>query len=108
MNRQQSLLAARGLTDEQDRLLTADEPLAELHESCGGSIPGVLAVPELLDLVRQGRNMGITIAREFSAYDGEELVSGFVRVHPLGPEEGGGCELLVENWQRPPSSGPSG
>ena len=94
MNRQQSLLAARGLTDSHDRLLTADEPLAELHESCGGSLPGILAVPELLELVRQGRQMGLRIAREFSAYDGEEMVSGFVRVHPLSDEEGGGCELL--------------
>ncbi len=100
MNRQQSLLAARGLTDDRDRLLTADDPLAELHESCGGSLPGVLAVPELLDLVRQGREMGLRIAREFSAFDGTEMVSGFVRVHPLGPEQGGGCEVLVENWQR--------
>ncbi len=102
MNRQQSLLAARGLTDNRDRLLTADEPLAELHESCGGSLPGTLAVPELLDLVRQGRKMGLRIAREFVAFDGVEMVSGFVRVHPLGEEHGGGCEVLVENWQRSP------
>ncbi len=104
VNRQQSLLAARGLTDDRDRLLTADEPLAELHESCGGAMPGTLAVPELLDLVRQGREMGLRIAREFTAFDGEEIVSGFVRVHPLGEEHGGGCEVLVENWQRTPQA----
>ncbi|BDI61209.1 sensor histidine kinase [Qipengyuania nanhaisediminis] len=100
MNRQQSLLGARGLTDADDRLLTADEPLADLHENCGGAIPGTLAVPELLELVRQGRELGLRIAREFSAFDGEEMVSGFVRIHPLSAEDGGGCELLVENWQR--------
>ncbi len=102
MNRQQSLLAARGLTDGSDRLITADEPLADLHEACGGALPGTLAVPELLDLVQQGRRMGLRIAREFSAFDGEEMVTGFVRIHPLSDEEGGGCELLVENWQRTP------
>lgn len=102
MNRQQSLLAAHGLTDDRDRLLTADEPLAELHENCGGSLPGTLAVPELLDLVRQARQMGLRIAREFTAFDGAEMVSGFVRVHPLGKDHGGGCEVLVENWQRAP------
>ncbi|QUL38648.1 sensor histidine kinase KdpD [Erythrobacter sp. JK5] len=100
----QTLLAARGLTDDRDRLLTADEPLADLHERCGGRIPGTLAVPELLDLVRQGREMGLRIAREFTAFDGDGMVSGFVRVHPLGTEAGGGCELLVENWQRGPQS----
>lgn len=95
-----SLLAARGLTDERDRLLTADEPLADLHERCGGAIPGTVAVPELLELVRQGRQLGLKIAREFSAFDGDELVTGFVRINPLGIDAGGGCEVLVENWHR--------
>lgn len=102
MNRQQSLLAARGVTDPDDRLVTADEPLAELHQSCGGSLPGTLAVPELLNLVRQARKMDLRIGREFSAFDGEELVSGFARIHPLSEEEGGGCEVLVEDWHRTP------
>lgn len=100
MERQTSLLAARGLTDEDDRLLTADDPLAELQERCGGTIPGVLAVPELLDLVQQGRLMSLKIARDFSAFDGDDVVSGFARIHPLPISEGGGCEVLVENWQR--------
>lgn len=106
---QTSLLAARGLTDANDRLLSADEPLADLHERCGGAIPGTLAVPELLELVRQGRRMGLRIAREFSAFDGEDLVRGFVRINPLEESMGGGCEVLVENWQRfPQADGDSG
>ena len=99
---QNTLLAARGLTDGSDRLLTADEPLAELHERCGGSVPGTLAVPELLELVRQGRQMGLRIAREFTAFDGEDIVRGFARVNPLEEGLGGGCEVLIENWQRTP------
>lgn len=95
------VLAARGLTDTEDRLLSADQPLAELQERCGGTIPGTLAVPELLDLVRQGRRMGLRLAREFSAFDGQQRVTGFVRINPLsGEEDGAVCELLVENWQR--------
>lgn len=93
-------LAAKGLTDGDDRLLSADAPLAELHVRCGGEIPGKIAVPELLDLVRQGRLMGLRLAREFEAFDGEDQISGFVRVNPLSGEEGGGCEILVENWRR--------
>lgn len=103
MNRQQSILAARALTDERDWLLSAEEPLAELHHACGGSMPGTLAVPELLELVRHARRMGLRIAREFTAFDGEEMVSGFARIHPLSEEEGGGCEVLVENWHRAPA-----
>ncbi|MEL6738181.1 MAG: HAMP domain-containing sensor histidine kinase [Pseudomonadota bacterium] len=99
MERQTSLLASRGVTDERDVLLSADDPLADLQERCGGTIPGMLAVPELLELVREGRRMGLKIAREFTAYDGEAMVSGYARIHPRDPDSGEGCELLIENWQ---------
>lgn len=107
MDRTENLLGARGLTDAHDRLLTADEPLAELPERCGGGMPGPLAIPELLALVRQARRLGLRIAREFSAFDGDALISGFARIHPLDADEGGGCEVLVENWQRSPLAPPS-
>ena len=104
MNRQQSLLGARGVTDDNDSLISADAPLAELQQSCGGALPGTLAVPELLDLVRQAREMGLRIAREFSAFDGEEIVSGFARIRPLDEVDAGGCEVVVENWHRAPQA----
>ena len=107
MDRTDGLLGAYGLTDARDRLLSADAPLAELQERCGGDLPGTLAIPELLALVQQARVMGLKIARAFSAFDGDAEVSGFVRVHPLGQDDGGGCEVLVENWQRSPVSPPS-
>ncbi len=100
IERQPSTALARGLTDDRDRLLTADDPLAELQERCGGVLPGTLAVPELLELVQHGRRMGLRIAREFSAFDGRDIVSGYARIHPLSDNDGGGCELLVENLQR--------
>lgn len=110
MDRRDTLLGTRGLTDARDWLLNADEPLAELQARCGGRVPGPLAIPELLDLVRQGRRMGLRIAREFSAFDGEALVSGFARIHPAGEDAGesGGCEVLVENWQRSLPPAPEG
>jgi signal transduction histidine kinase len=109
MDRRDTLLGARGVTDARDWLLNADEPLAELQARCGGRVPGPLAIPELLDLVRQTRRMGLKIAREFSAFDGEAMVSGFARIHPArsGEDDGKtGCEVLVENWQRslPPAT----
>ena len=102
-----SLSGAYGLTDAADRLLSADAPLAELQERCGGDLPGTLAIPELLALVQQARAMGLRIARAFTAFDGDAEVSGFARVHPLGAEDGGGCEVLVENWHRSPLTPPS-
>ncbi|MGB3472005.1 MAG: HAMP domain-containing sensor histidine kinase [Erythrobacter sp.] len=100
MERQPTLLAARGVTDEEDRLLTADDALAQLQENCGGTLPGPLAVPELLELVTQSRSMKLKIARDFSAFAGDDVVSGFARIHPQPAGEGGGCEVMVENWQR--------
>ncbi|GIX20163.1 sensor histidine kinase [Erythrobacter cryptus] len=101
-----SRLGAAGITDARDRLLQADAALADLQERCGGELPGTLAIPELLALVQQARRMGLRLARAFSAYDGEAEVSGFARIRPLGADEGGGCEVLVENWQRrAPSAG---
>ncbi|WP_084439798.1 ATP-binding protein [Erythrobacter dokdonensis] len=108
MDRRDTLLAARGLTDARDWLMSADEPLAELQARCGGSIPGPLAVPELRELVRQSRAMGLRLAREFSAFDGEALVTGFVRIHPIAGDADDGCEVLVENWQRSLQSVPEG
>lgn len=98
------MLAARGLTDVDDRLISADAPLADLHERCGGKVAGTLAVPELFELVRQSRLMGLRLAREFSAFDGEDQITGFVRITPLAAQEGGGCEVLVENWRRTTAS----
>jgi len=107
MDRSDNLLGAYGLTDARDRLLSADEALADLHERCGGLIPGTLAVPELLALVQQARRMGLRLARAFSAFDGDTEVSGFARIHPVSEADGGGCEVLIENWQRSPLAMPA-
>jgi anti-sigma regulatory factor (Ser/Thr protein kinase) len=103
MEQRDTLAAARGLTDEQDRLLSADTALALLQERCGGTLPGTLAIPELLEQVQHARQIGLRIARSFSAFDGDDMVSGFVRINPRGQDSGGGCELLVESWQRSPA-----
>lgn len=95
-----TLLAARGTTDGEGKLLSADAPLADLQRRCGGRIPGLLAVPELLDLVRQAGSMGLGLAREFNAYDGDERVSGFVRINPYVEQDASGYEVLIENWKR--------
>lgn len=100
MDRPESFAAARGLTDAADRLLSADAPLAALHERCGGRLPGTLAIPELLELVEHARRLGLRIARSFSAYDGEDMVSGFARINPRRADDGGGCEVVIESWQR--------
>jgi signal transduction histidine kinase len=108
MDPRDTLLGARGLTDARDWLLNADETLAELQARCGGRVPGPLAIPELLALVQQARGLGLRIARAFSAFDGEAMVSGFARIDPSVEAANGGCEVLVENWQRNFQPAPEG
>lgn len=93
-------LAARAHVDRQGFLRSADEPLALLHEDCGGLIPGPFAVPELRALALHCMELGLRLGREFSAFNGNCVVTGFARIHPH--EDGSGCEILVENWQRHP------
>ncbi|MEP0190933.1 MAG: HAMP domain-containing sensor histidine kinase [Erythrobacter sp.] len=97
---QTTLLSARGILDERGQLLSADQSLSDLQARCGGSIPGMLAVPELLDLVRHARTIGLAIARNFTAFDGDDRVEGMVRITPLGDDNDGACELVIENMSR--------
>lgn len=97
---QTTLLSARGILDERGQLLSADQSLSDLQARCGGSIPGMLAVPELLELVQHARTIGLAIARSFTAFDGDDRVEGMVRITPLGDDNDGACELVIENMSR--------
>ncbi|MFN3510683.1 MAG: sensor histidine kinase, partial [Tsuneonella troitsensis] len=74
---------ARAITDADDRLIEADEPLAGLHRRCGGEIPGTVAVPALLELVRKSRRMGLRLARTIEALDGDDTVRAWVEIDPV-------------------------
>lgn len=90
----------RGLTDGEDRLQEADDQLTQLHLRCGGVQLGTLAVPELLEIVRQSRRKGLRLAREFRTFDGSETVLGFVRVVPERADGQPGCEISIQEWRQ--------
>ena len=54
---------ARARTDARDWLIEADEPLAGLQLRSGGELPGIIASPALLELVRKSRLYGLRLAR---------------------------------------------
>ncbi|WP_395332990.1 sensor histidine kinase [Novosphingobium sp. BL-8H] len=99
-------IVARAECDGRDSLTRADEPLAGLQERCGGTVPGGIAIPDLLDLVRKARGYGFRLARAITAFDGAEFVTAWVEVQPLYGEESDGeagcCEIVVRNWQVAP------
>lgn len=94
-----------GITDGNDNLIEADELLAQLQLRCGGSVPGLIAVPELLELVRNARQKELRLAREFTAYDGNENISGFVRISPERGDGQAGCEVAIEHWRQEEPAG---
>lgn len=99
-------ILARAISDGEDRLLIADEPLAGLQRRCGGDLPGTIAVPELLALVRRARRHGLSLAHQVNAQDGIEAITAWVEVDPLGGEPG--CEIRLRSWQSaapPPEEG---
>src|SRR5690606_7953542 len=91
---------ARARTDARDWLIEADEPLAGLQLRSGGELPGIIAAPALLELVRKARLYGLRLARAIRAQDDHEQVTAWVEVTPAG--HGDGCTLGISNWQSVP------
>jgi signal transduction histidine kinase len=91
-------LLAHALSDGQDRLVSADEPLAGLQRRCGGDLPGLIAVPELLELVRKAHQYQFGLARSIQAQDGSDAITAWVEVEPRGPDEEG-CRIVLRSWQ---------
>ncbi|WP_324260254.1 HAMP domain-containing sensor histidine kinase [Altererythrobacter sp. H2] len=93
---------AHARTDGEDRLIEADELLAGLQVRCGGELPGTVAIPELLALVRKSRQYGLRLARLVGALDGDERVEAWVEIAPYSQNGQTGCDIAVASWQASP------
>ncbi|MFM5884434.1 MAG: histidine kinase dimerization/phospho-acceptor domain-containing protein, partial [Novosphingobium sp.] len=91
-----SLALAR--SDAQDRLIAVDEPLAGLQLRCGGELPGLIAIPALLELVRKARSFGLKLARTIRATDGRDAISAWIEAEP----DAEGCAITIRSWQSTP------
>ncbi len=89
------------LTDGGDCLLSADEPLASLQRQCGGEMPGIIAIPALLETVRKARRYQLKLARSISAQTTSDTVSAWVEVVPRA-DGNPGCEVRLASWQAVP------
>lgn len=92
----------RARCDAQDRLVSADAPLAALHARCGGQGEGLLAIPALLTLVRKARRAGQSLARAILAWDDGQEVSAWANVVP----DDDGCALELTQWRVVPANLP--
>lgn len=91
---------ARGFSDADDNLISADEPLASLQIACGGQLPGKLAVPALLELVRKARSFDLKLARAITAQDQDDAITAWAEITP--EKSSGGCAIGIANWQTTP------
>lgn len=94
------IVLARAVSDDDDRLISADEPLAGLQLRCGGDLPGIIAVPALLEAVRKARRYRLKLARPIQAQDGVEAVTAWIEVEPGEGEAA--CLITVRNWRTAP------
>ncbi|MCB2075214.1 MAG: sensor histidine kinase [Novosphingobium sp.] len=97
MSRDGSILA-RAISDAEDRLVSADEPLAGLQLRCGGDLPGAIAIPALLETVRKARRYGMKLARALKAQDGAQQITAWAEVRPREDGEPG-CDISIHSWQ---------
>ncbi|WP_319641296.1 HAMP domain-containing sensor histidine kinase [Novosphingobium sp. JCM 18896] len=91
----------RAVSDGADMLVSADKAIAALQLRCGGDLPGMIAVPALLEVVRKARRYGLKLARTIQAQDGASAITAWVEVEPL-PGDDAGCEILLRNWHAAP------
>jgi hypothetical protein len=91
-------LCIEAVCDADGLLLRADEPLASLQRYCGGTVPGVIAVPELRALVSKALSYGLRLARPITAQDRRDTIRAWIEVTPRAE----GCTLVLRNWQTTP------
>lgn len=96
---------AEARSDARDQLVEAQDPLARLQHRCGGELPGIIAIPELLALVRKSRSYGLRLARMIQAVDGDDIIRAWVEVSPIaetGEDGAAGCIICLASWQSTP------
>lgn len=91
----------RATSDAADCLVSADKAITALQLRCGGELPGMIAVPALLEVVRKARRYGLKLARTIQAQDGVSAITAWVEVEPIAGVDAG-CEIVLRNWHATP------
>ncbi len=91
---------ALGRTDERDWLIRAEGPLNQMQVLGGGAVPGHIATPALLELVRKARSYGLKLARTVRSQADGKQISAWVEVVP--DADGSGCSISLTGWRITP------
>lgn len=80
-------------------LVSADPLLLRLHLRSGGNEGGPLAVPELADLCRLSRRLGMNLSRPAQASDDDCLIDMWVETRIGGSGKDDMLSLAIIDWQ---------
>lgn len=92
----------RGQVDVDGQLLSADPLLMRLHLRSGGTEGGPLAVPELAELCRLGRRLGMSLSRPVQASDDECRIDMWVETRLLSSGEEPLTNIEIIDWNESP------
>ena len=91
-----------GRIDSAGRLVEADAMLAGLQLEAGSSVGDRLALPQLAEIARLARKLGIEIARPAVVAARDHDLQLWVRAEPAGED----VLLIIESSRRRPPNGP--
>ena len=96
----------RGKVDADGILLSADPRLMRLHLRSGGAEGGPLAVPELAELCRLSRRLGMNLSRPAQASDDECRIDMWVETRLAAADKDQQLELEIMDWKERPHEEP--
>lgn len=85
----------RGLIDADGRLQEADARLEDLNIRAGGAIGHSVAVPQIANVARLARRLGIPVSRAVIAGDADGDLELWVKADPMSD----GVRLEITGWQ---------
>jgi len=91
-----------GQVDADGLLLSADPLLMQLHLRCGGAEGGPLAVPELAELCRLSRRLGMNLSRPVQASDDDCRIEMWVETRFTSSEKQQPLSLSIIDWKEYP------
>ncbi len=91
-----------GRVDAEGKLLSADSLLMRLHLRSGGSEGGPLAIPELAELCRLSRRLGMNLSRPAQASDDDCRIEMWVETRFVPVEEEQQLSLSIIDWKERP------
>ncbi|MEP2381103.1 sensor histidine kinase, partial [Parasphingorhabdus sp.] len=89
----------RAELDADGLLVSADPPLMRLHRQSGGVDGGPLAVPQLADLCRLSKRLGMNLSRSVTAANEDSIVSMWVETQIGRDKNYGRLAIAITEWR---------